>query len=222
MALELAIEQIRDVPALPTRDTDVIKQSADAKAILREDAGLIESKPRIYIFTDSVASQNHLRSYLRTTGQTRQILLLYHHPIFISMIYNLNRLVRHGFQVEIHWVKAHSGIQGNELADMLAGKAAHWLKGEKWWPTPEIPFELFRRPKIAGGSIIPLLGKKRKHEDTASRYGSRKEYKMSRRAGRKKSRLEAASNLTRELKQNESFSNNGGVGQPLILPVRLL
>ena len=97
MALELATEQIRDIPALPTRDTDEIDQRQNTQAAPREDTGSIKYKPRIYIFTDSVTSQTCLRSYLHATTLIRKRSLSYQHPIFTSMVYNLNRLVCHGF-----------------------------------------------------------------------------------------------------------------------------
>ena len=97
MALELATEQIRDIPALPTRDTDEIDQRQNTQAAPREDTGSIKYKPRIYIFTYFVTSQTCLRSYLHATTLIRKRSLSYQHPIFTSMVYNLNRLVCHGF-----------------------------------------------------------------------------------------------------------------------------
>ena len=43
-----------------------------------------------------------------------------HHEEMITLAKNLTKLPH--FKVRLHWVKAHSGVEGNERADVLASK----------------------------------------------------------------------------------------------------
>ncbi|XP_026475988.1 uncharacterized protein LOC113381241 [Ctenocephalides felis] len=67
------------------------------------------------IFTDSKSSIETLQNLYNKT-QTSDIL-------FYEVWYDINRLMRIGYTIKIIWIKAHSGIKGNEIADKLAKQA---------------------------------------------------------------------------------------------------
>ena len=56
---------------------------------------------------------------------------------------NLCLLVRHLFtwaraalNIKLRWVKGHSGVRGNEIADHFAGEGSDIIKQHWWWARP--------------------------------------------------------------------------------------
>jgi ribonuclease HI len=70
------------------------------------------------IFTDNQAA---IRSISAPGGQSGQYLIN-------RAIYAIEKLKKRGFDVQIHWIPAHTGVAGNEAADRVAKEATGWRK----------------------------------------------------------------------------------------------
>ena len=70
------------------------------------------------IFTDNQAALQALQNPGRPSGQY----------IIRKIIEALTAASTHGLYVEFHWITAHQGIEGNELADRLAKEATGWTQ----------------------------------------------------------------------------------------------
>lgn len=68
------------------------------------------------IFTDNQATLQALQKPGRQSGQY----------ILRSIIDALEHARQIGAEIEFHWVPAHQGIEGNELADKVAKEATGW------------------------------------------------------------------------------------------------
>ncbi|XP_070152080.1 uncharacterized protein [Polyergus mexicanus] len=105
--------------------------SAEAYAILQTLAYILENSiPRSVIFTDSLSVTQALSSF--NFGHS------YSHIIH-AIRSKIHVAYSTGFQVIIAWIPSHSGILGNEMADLLAKNAT--TKGT--WYTGLLPFSDF-------------------------------------------------------------------------------
>jgi ribonuclease HI len=75
------------------------------------------SAKQIFIFTDCLSVIRTLAGILRTPWTQRR------HPVIIEIL-NLIVSVQKKYEITISWVKGHSGVSGNEMADSLAKNAA--------------------------------------------------------------------------------------------------
>ena len=53
--------------------------------------------------------------------------------ILVNIVTALDSLCDEGKEVEFHWIPAHQGINGNELADSAAKQATGWRKKKEEW-----------------------------------------------------------------------------------------
>lgn len=76
------------------------------------------SQLRVDVFTDNQSALESISDPGRQSGQY----------IITKIIQILETLNANGTETEFHWIPAHQGIQGNELADRLAKTATGWTQ----------------------------------------------------------------------------------------------
>lgn len=145
-------------------------------------------KPRIFIFTDSTSCLEILEPYLRAKQKDRENQLPYLHPVFVGLLQHLSALVSWDIKVGIHWVKGHSGLDGNSRADKLARESAQWFRQHPWVRDPQDPLQAFYLPErtavrdvmtVAAVYTQTPQGEKRKAGEMQSYTIKRRRYKPS-------------------------------------------
>ena len=71
---------------------------------------------RVFIYVDNQASIRTIGNPSSKSGQ----------HIVQRVIEEIEKLRKDGYVIELHWVPAHMGIAGNELADKAAKEATGW------------------------------------------------------------------------------------------------
>jgi ribonuclease HI len=74
------------------------------------------NRERVVVFSDSQAALKAIRTPGRPSGQY----------ILAQIVQALDHLKQNGRTVELRWIPAHQGIEGNELADRAAKEATGW------------------------------------------------------------------------------------------------
>ncbi|RDL35892.1 uncharacterized protein BP5553_06504 [Venustampulla echinocandica] len=72
----------------------------------------------VIVFTDNQAA---IRSVANPDSQFGQYILL-------QILWMIENMRRKGIEPELHWVPAHTGIEGNERADKAAKEATGWRR----------------------------------------------------------------------------------------------
>ena len=98
----------------------------------------IYDKPHVYIFTDSQTTLIRISRFLKTRTHNRNQ-PKFIEPDFVSILGHLDNLVNAGVQIELYWVKGHSGSIGNMLADSLASRASIFAMKRAWTSKPGEP-----------------------------------------------------------------------------------
>jgi ribonuclease HI len=80
------------------------------------ELGIRSNQTMMVVFTDNQAALKTLQAPKRQSGQF----------IMKRIIMALAEIDSRNAHVEFHWIPAHQGIQGNELADKLAKEATGW------------------------------------------------------------------------------------------------
>lgn len=94
-----------------------------ALQIAEEDLERGNRRNKVIIYTDNQAA---IRASGNPTGKSGAYVLT-------DIVHLISKLQgEQQLQVEIRWVPAHTGIPGNEMADIAAKEAAGWNKGEAW------------------------------------------------------------------------------------------
>ena len=78
--------------------------------------GLVKKDKKVIINTDNQASIQAIEDPRKHSGQA----------FVIAIIQWISTLRGEGYTVELHWIPAHTGIDGNEMADREAKKATGW------------------------------------------------------------------------------------------------
>ncbi|KAB2571041.1 hypothetical protein DBV05_g10272 [Lasiodiplodia theobromae] len=78
-------------------------------------------------FTDNMHNINIIAHFRR---RDREHMAKPYAPVILSIFAKVRFLVLHGVGVQLHWVPAHVGIEGNHLADTKARETA-WF-GQEW------------------------------------------------------------------------------------------
>jgi ribonuclease HI len=93
------------------KETTTTVYAAELLGILMGFGIILTSNPcKAAMFTDNQAALKALRNPQRSSGQS----------ILRRIIDALEEARVRGINVEFHWIPAHQGIEGNELADRLA------------------------------------------------------------------------------------------------------
>ena len=146
------------------------------------------SKPRILVFTDSSSCLEILEPYLRAKLKNRENELPYLHPIFVGLLQCLSVLVSWDIEVGFHWVKGHSGLDGNRRADKLARESAQWFRQHPWVKDSQNALQTFYLPEMTAVTAVTTLtvvadrtpqGEKRKADEIRGTPVKRLRYKPS-------------------------------------------
>lgn len=134
-------KQTRQSPTGDMETNDAItrqgKESADDKL------------SKIYIISDSQSCLGWIDMYLKANvflekEKTAKYLA---HPCYPEMARQLRRLSILKAQLEIHWIKGHSGIPGNSLADNRAtGAAKQYLMENDPLPAANLQYQVIPMP----------------------------------------------------------------------------
>ena len=81
--------------------------------MINDIKGLIKSNRKVIINTDNQASIQAIGDPRKHSGQS----------FVIAAIEWINYLRKEGFAIELHWIPAYMGIDGNEMADKEAKEA---------------------------------------------------------------------------------------------------
>lgn len=87
----------------------------------------------IHIFADNQAV---IRSLVRPEGRSGAY-------IVEQIIKRIEELHARGLSIDVHWIPAHEGIEGNEAADQAAKEATGWRKGDVRGPKADPPGQLY-------------------------------------------------------------------------------
>ncbi len=77
---------------------------------------LIPQRRKILIFTDNQSALRSIHKPKQTSGQT----------IIRDILEVIQRLQMRNIDTEFYWVSAHTGIAGNEKADIVAKESTGW------------------------------------------------------------------------------------------------
>ncbi|OAQ65570.1 zinc knuckle [Purpureocillium lilacinum] len=88
---------------------------------------------KVVIYTDNQAA---IRSSAKPKGKSGAYLLK-------KIVSQTTALQEHNLPIEIRWVPAHTGVQGNEDADRAAKEATGWRERGAPGPRAEMPAELY-------------------------------------------------------------------------------
>ena len=130
-----------------------------------EVAGLVKrDRPlHIYIFTDSCEVLTSLRKFIAwLSDNQKKKLPIFEDPSFVSMVFNLNRLLRHNVHLKLRWVKGHSTSTGNQRADILANKGLVWMRSNPLPSDSTVPYAVFNIPTTSPTLHDDKVAKKRK------------------------------------------------------------
>lgn len=86
----------------------------------------------LHIFTDNQAA---IRSVVRPEGCSGAYIVK-------QIVQKTDELQTAGVSVDIHWIPAHKGVDGNEAADKAAKEATGWRTGDRRGQTAEPPVKL--------------------------------------------------------------------------------
>lgn len=78
-------------------------------------------------FTDNM---HNITIIARFRRRDREHMAKPYAPVILSILAKVRFLVLHGVKVQLHWVPAHVGIEGNHLADAKAKETAKF--GQEW------------------------------------------------------------------------------------------
>jgi ribonuclease HI len=88
---------------------------------------------RITVFTDNQAA---IRSLTRPEGKSAAYIVR-------QIVRKVEQLRKTGIAMDVRWVPAHEGIDGNEAADRAAKEATGWRENDQNGPRVEAPSELY-------------------------------------------------------------------------------
>lgn len=115
----------------------------------RLPAGDITALSQIYILTDCKFILKWVELYLRPEAlilRTEKTAAFLSHPAFKEMARQLGRLSTLKAQLELHWIKGHSGAPGNTIADHLARRAAVKYSEQYHVPVTGQQYQVILRP----------------------------------------------------------------------------
>jgi ribonuclease HI len=92
-----------------------------------------DRKRNIVIFADNQAA---IRSLTRPEGKSGAYIIK-------QIIQKIEHLQSKGHTIEVRWIPAHEGIEGNEAADSIAKEATGWRPGGTRGPKAKSPPELY-------------------------------------------------------------------------------
>lgn len=104
-----------------------------ALSIAQEDIDTGGSQRRVNIFTDNQAA---IRSLARPEGQSGAYIVK-------QIMRQITELNANGAVVDVRWIPAHEGIDGNEAADQAAKEATGWRGEGEEGPRADPPSELY-------------------------------------------------------------------------------
>ncbi|RYP15311.1 hypothetical protein DL765_005792 [Monosporascus sp. GIB2] len=119
----------------------------------------------IFIITDSQSVLLSIRKHINGNFENAEGRgpAIYYHSAFGDLANHLVSLARFEVNLEFHWTKGHSGVEGNSRADSLARSAVHWYLRHHSPSTRQHGYVLLRAPTpLISCSIEEKRGRKRK------------------------------------------------------------
>jgi ribonuclease HI len=103
-----------------------------ALAMIQADMRRGNRHKHLHIFADNQAA---IRSVVRPDGRSGAYIVR-------QIVQKIDQLRTTGVTIDIHWICAHEGVEGNEAADLAAKEATGWRMGDTRGPRAEPPPQL--------------------------------------------------------------------------------
>ncbi|RYP01388.1 hypothetical protein DL766_004463 [Monosporascus sp. MC13-8B] len=122
----------------------------EAEKFRQESSENCVAYPRVFVITDSQTALCWIDQYVSGQAARERTARRLYHAAFTQLLDPLTRLESLGVKVEFHWTKGHAKVEGNVIADKLAGNAVSWMKNNLLKrhrdPDPTRAFEVHMTP----------------------------------------------------------------------------
>ncbi|RYP46660.1 hypothetical protein DL768_007173 [Monosporascus sp. mg162] len=122
----------------------------EAEKFRQESPESCVAYPTMFIITDSQTALCWIDQYVNGQAARERVARRLYHAAFTQLLDPLARLESLGVKVEFHWTKGHANVEGNNIADKLAGNAVSWMKNNLLKrhrdPDPTRAFEVHMTP----------------------------------------------------------------------------
>ncbi|RYP07708.1 hypothetical protein DL764_002327 [Monosporascus ibericus] len=122
----------------------------EAEKFRQESPESCVAYPTMFIITDSQTALSWIDQYVNGQAARQRVARRLYHAAFTQLLDPLARLESLGVKVEFHWTKGHANVEGNVIADNLAGNAVTWMKKNllkrQRDPDPTRAFEVHMAP----------------------------------------------------------------------------
>ncbi|RYP64495.1 hypothetical protein DL769_006633 [Monosporascus sp. CRB-8-3] len=136
----------------------------EAEKFRQESPDSCVTYPTVFIITDSQEALSWISQYVNGQATRERAVRRLYHAAFTQLLDPLARLESLGVKVEFHWTKGHANVEGNEIADNLAGNAVSWMKNNLLKrhrdPDPTRAFEVHMAPFTSEEVVIRFKNQK--------------------------------------------------------------
>ncbi|RYP90713.1 hypothetical protein DL770_003178 [Monosporascus sp. CRB-9-2] len=136
----------------------------EAEKFRQESPESCVAYPTMFIITDSQTALSWIDQYVNGQAARERAARRLYHAAFTQLLDPLARLESLGVKVEFHWTKGHANVEGNVIADKLAGNAVSWMKKNLLKrhrdPDPTRVFEVHMAPFTSEEVVIRFKDQK--------------------------------------------------------------